>query len=136
VPTLRPTLASPVVRTHFDDDDAWAALKQAIRTPGPEGFLGSVDVVEDREFADLDASDVIAAVPETADHAVMFIADRTTSADPEFPLVVRSLIDAPGQTFRVAARALWAVENNLSLANLGWEDFVRHLDEDGILRGF
>ena len=48
VPTLRPTLASPVVRTHFDDDHAWTALQEAICTPSPEGFLGSVDVVEDR----------------------------------------------------------------------------------------
>jgi hypothetical protein len=47
-----------------------------------------------------------------------------------------SLIGAPGQTFRVVPTAVWAVENNLSLANLGWEDFVRHLDGDGVFRGF
>jgi len=136
VPTLRPALASPVVRTHFDDDHAWTALQEAICTPSPEGFLGSVDVVEDWEFAGLDAPAVVAAVPETADHAVMFLADRTTLTSPELPLLVVSLIGAPGQTFRVVPTAVWAVENNLSLANLGWEDFVRHLDGDGGVRGF
>jgi hypothetical protein len=30
---------------------------------------------------------------------------------------------------------LWAVENNLSTANLGWEDFAERLDADGVFRG-
>jgi hypothetical protein len=31
---------------------------------------------------------------------------------------------------------MWGVENNLSLANMDWEDFAATVDEDGVFRGF
>jgi hypothetical protein len=37
---------------------------------------------------------------------------------------------------RVVAMALWAVELNISLANMDWEDFEAAADDDGVFRGF
>jgi hypothetical protein len=31
---------------------------------------------------------------------------------------------------------LWGVENNLNIANMGWEEFADAVDEDGTFRGF
>jgi hypothetical protein len=31
---------------------------------------------------------------------------------------------------------MWQVENNLSLGNMDYNDFVRSLDRDGVFRGF
>jgi hypothetical protein len=36
----------------------------------------------------------------------------------------------------VIAPQLWAVENNLNLSNLDWEDFADAVDDDGVFRGF
>lgn len=29
----------------------------------------------------------------------------------------------------------WAVDNNLNIANMGWDDFAAALDEDGVYHG-
>jgi hypothetical protein len=38
--------------------------------------------------------------------------------------------------FRVIASELPAVENNLNLSNLDWEDFADAVDDYGVSRGF
>jgi hypothetical protein len=30
---------------------------------------------------------------------------------------------------------LWAVENNLKIANMDWQEFAAAVDEDGVFRG-
>jgi hypothetical protein len=135
VPVLRPTYATPLVRTHFGADEAWVRLQGVIGTPSEEGFLAGVDVVEDAGFDGLGVDAVLAALPDDLNQAVLFIADVVTLTDPELPLLAVRLLPVPGQTFRVIPPWLWAVENNLSSANLGWEDFAEHLDADGVFRG-
>lgn len=41
----------------------------------------------------------------------------------------------PGQTFRIIPTVVWSAENNLSLANMSFQDFVDTVDNDGIHRG-
>jgi hypothetical protein len=55
---------------------------------------------------------------------------------PEHPILVVDLFDEPGRTFRVVPSEMWSVENNLSIANMGFEDFVGAVDRDGVFRGF
>jgi uncharacterized protein DUF6924 len=45
------------------------------------------------------------------------------------------LTDEPGKTFRVIPAEMWSVENNFSLANLDFADFVEAVDNEGIYRG-
>lgn len=46
------------------------------------------------------------------------------------------LDNGDNQPFRCVPAELWAVENNMNIANMGWEDFASAADEDGVLRGF
>jgi len=39
-------------------------------------------------------------------------------------------------SFRVPPNELWSVENNLSLANMDFEEFAEAVDTDGVYRGF
>ncbi|MFF0717196.1 DUF6924 domain-containing protein [Micromonospora sp. NPDC003816] len=39
-------------------------------------------------------------------------------------------------TFRVVPSEMWSVQNNLTIANMDWEDFAENVDGDGIFRGF
>jgi hypothetical protein len=49
---------------------------------------------------------------------------------------VVDLYAEPGRTFRVVPRETWAVENNLSIANMDFAEFADRADPDGIFRGF
>jgi hypothetical protein len=51
-------------------------------------------------------------------------------------LLVVDLKRRPGRSFRVIVQELWGVENNLSLANMDFEEFADSCDPDGVFRGF
>ncbi len=54
---------------------------------------------------------------------------------PERPILCID-IDMPHDIFRVIPEALWSAENNLSIANMGFEEFVEATGAEGIYRGF
>jgi hypothetical protein len=57
-------------------------------------------------------------------------------ADPEHPVLALDLYSDPGRTLRVIPSEMWGVENNLSLANMDFEEFADAVDKDGVFRGF
>jgi hypothetical protein len=65
----------------------------------------------------------------------VFVADQMALTNPEHPILVVDLQDEPGRTFRVIPLALGEVENNLSIANMGFDEFAEATDESGIFRG-
>ncbi|MGZ3276714.1 MAG: DUF6924 domain-containing protein [Caulobacteraceae bacterium] len=124
-----------LVRTDYSDPDAWTAVRELIRRPTAEGFVANVDVIEDRSWAGLASGDVIRRLyPDRRGRALVILADAQTMRDPEHTLLC---VDAGTQeSLRVIPALLWSIENNLSLANLDWDDFTQNTDKDGVLRGF
>ena len=59
-----------------------------------------------------------------------FVADSVALTLPDHPVLVVDLLD-DRQPFRCILSELWGVENNLNLANLGWEEC-----QGGVFRGF
>lgn len=148
MPTL-PDRGTLLVRTDFADEHAWDQLRdEATREYGPDGFCANVEPVSDPRWADATWRAVKAAAPVgDAGPSVLFIADGITFASPEHPVMVVDLQDkylpvaefpeVAGRTpFRCVPSALWDVENNLSIANLDWEDYASGVDGDGVYRGF
>jgi len=85
-------------------------------------------------------------VDDEAGPCVLFIADSTTFASPAHPVLVVDLSDrflsvtefpemANRTPFRCLPSALWDVENNLSIANLSWEDYADDLEDGEVYRG-
>ncbi len=64
---------------------------------------------------------------------VMFAADEITLSAPDHPALVIDLMERR-DPFRCVTSELWAVDNNLNLANMDWEEFASAA-EDGIFRG-
>jgi hypothetical protein len=64
------------------------------------------------------------------------VADRVAHTEPDHALLVVDLHKEPGRTFRVVPSEAWGVENNLSLANMDFEEFADAVDEHGVFRGF
>ena len=124
---------SLTIRTDFSDDSAWESIRDAINDPDNE-FEAYLDYISDKAFDGLTLEQLPSVLEEDSDVAFVFIIDRTALTDPEHPILVVDLLDEPGRTFRVIPKAVWAVENNLSIGNMGFEEFADAVGEDGIFR--
>jgi hypothetical protein len=125
---------SLLLRTDFSDDSAWASLCEAIQEPVGE-FRAYVTPISDPAFDGASIEDV-RRLASGAGHSFVFIADTVALTDPEHPVLVFDLAEEPGRTFRVIPSEAWGVENNLSIANMDFEEFAEAVDEDGVFRGF
>ncbi len=127
---------APVLRTDFSDAHAWAQFVDAVREPSPDGFVAYVSIIDDPAFKDLPKDRVLALATE-ARHRFIFVVDGVALANSrEYPVLVMDLKRDPGRTFRVIVSEMWNVENNLSVANMGFEEFAEAAGTDGIFRGF
>jgi hypothetical protein len=124
-----------VLRTDFSDSVAWQAICAAIRNPVGE-FKANVDFVSEPQYNGMTTEQVLSLVPQGSNHTFMFIVDRKALSQREYPILVLDLYTEPGSTFRVIPSEMWGVENNLSIANMDFEEFAEAVDEDGIFRGF
>jgi hypothetical protein len=133
-----PDTENPIVlRTDFTDDEAWSRLCNLISSPiGRDGFHANVDFVDDPSFANVPPEALRSIIPENHRHSLIVIADHSTFSDTKQPLIVMDLHDKPGRTFRALPTRIQAIENNLSIANMGFEEFSDAADGDGIFRGF
>jgi len=132
--TIPDTENSLLLRTDFSDETAWSALCAAIQAPVGE-FQADVTPLSDPAFDGATTEELIALASE-AEHLFVFVADQVALTDPEHPVLVVDLLDEPGRTFRVIPSEAWGVENNLSLANMDFEDFAGAVHDDGVFRGF
>ncbi|GAA0345672.1 DUF6924 domain-containing protein [Streptomyces blastmyceticus] len=127
---------APVIRTDFTDEEAWQAIRRTIATPSGEGFLANVEYFHDPAFQGLTPEQILALVPDEPQCALLVVVDAVAVASPEMPLLCVDLWAERGRTVRVIATELWGIENNLSIANMDFEEFADAADEDGIFRGF
>lgn len=69
-------------------------------------------------------------------HPLPVLADSAAVTSAELPLLVVDLRGDRGCGVRVVAAELWSIENNLSGANMDFEEFAGAVDGDGVFRGF
>jgi hypothetical protein len=131
IPKTKNTL---LLRTDFSDETLWERLCTVLQEPFGE-FQAYVTPVSDAAF-ERASVDEVGELAREASHSFVFIADREALANPEHPVLVLDVAQEPGRTFRVIPRQAWAVENNLSLANMDFEEFADAADTDGVFRGF
>ncbi|MFL1381161.1 DUF6924 domain-containing protein [Nocardiopsis protaetiae] len=135
-----------LVRTDFTDGDAWAALVETVRRPGPEGFgdiiddYGDhIDFVDDPAFDGASPEQLMAAVlPDPEDSGqpaadVVLVVDAVTLGHPEHPVLVVPLEDHPGCAFRLAAETVGIMVVNLAIANQDLEDYMDDRTRDLVM---
>ena len=128
------TTNAAVLRTDFSDDAAWASVCAAIQAPAM--FRATVDFIDDPDYQGVTPEQLPALIPHGSRHSFIFVVDRVALADPEHPIVVVDLDLEPGRSFRVIPSEMWGIENNLSIANMDFEEFADSADPDGVFRGF
>jgi hypothetical protein len=132
---------APVLRTDFSDGAAWQAIRSAIEAPvreigGTIDFFAYVTFVDDSEYRDLDTTQIRDLFGPESNQSFVIVVDRTAITHPEHPVLVLDLFDPSSRTFRALPSAVQPIENNLSLANMDFEEFASAVDDDGVFRGF
>ncbi|MCJ0979663.1 hypothetical protein MTX35_18280 [Rhodococcus sp. ARC_M12] len=132
------------IRTDFSDDVAWRDTAVAAMAPVPQGddteFAAYLTCIDNRENDGMTVDGLLDAIGEPPPYYA-FLVDAETMSNPEKPIIcVHTGPDEPerprGRTFRVVPSEMSSVENNLSIANMDFEDFANSADDDGVFRGF
>ena len=124
-----------VLRTDFSDQAAWDAICPAVRAP-VDGFLAYVEFLDDATYRDIGKEQLLELIPEDYNHSFIVIVDRTAISLPDFPLLIVDLHGLSGPEFRAVPSQIQSIDNNLSIANMDFEEFAAAVDEAGIFRGF
>jgi|SRR5665213_3968174 len=135
-----PKTANPLVsRTCFASQEAWETVCGLIRAPqysASDPFYANVDLLDDIEFENLAAEDLLAHLPGDYPHSFLLVVDDVAITPPEFPVLVIDLYADRGRSFRAIPSEIQGIENNLSIANMDFFEFADSVHEDGIFRGF
>lgn len=128
---------SLLIRTDFSDDARWSDTVEAATQPTDEGFVAGLTVVDDAEFDRLTLGELAVIIGSPPPYYV-FLADAATITDPEHAILAVDTADGSSgyPSFRVHPSQMASVENNLSLANMDFEDFSSAAGADGVFRGF
>lgn len=132
IPKTKDTL---VLRTDFSDQAAWEAICAIIRQP-VDDFYAYVEFLDDVEYRDISKDQLLRLVPEDYNHTFIMVVDRTAISRRDFPLLIIDLHNLTGREFRAVPSQVQSIENNLSIANMDFEEFADSADEDGVFRGF
>jgi hypothetical protein len=146
-----------VVRTDYDDDQTWQAVKAALVEPsaGPRE-APTPCLVDDPAWAGAGVDEVVAAIAADArlheELSVVFLADRTTMrADHHALLAVPAFTREDlnddkayeemvefGAEFRTVSTGVHEIHTNLALASMDFQDFaaVAQADPSGVFRSW
>ncbi|MFE7209055.1 DUF6924 domain-containing protein [Streptomyces sp. NPDC001698] len=142
-----------VIRVDYDDDQAWQDLATALMKPWGDGsYEAHVHFVNDPAWARGTADEVLTVVRADGDLSVVFLADRTTMRAGSHPLLAVTTLTRDdclddedyeqlmefGREFRTTPAGVHDVYANLSIGNLGFEEYAAaaHDDSEGIYRSF
>ncbi|WP_316776008.1 DUF6924 domain-containing protein [Streptomyces sasae] len=153
LPTItgRDEFAALVVRTDYDDDRAWQDVTAALTEPWGDGaYEACVHFVDDPAWADAPVDQTLPVVSADENLSVVFLADRTTMRTEGHPLLAITTLTREeclddedyeqltefGTEFRTTPAGVHDVHANLSIGNLGFEEYAAwaHDDAEGVYR--
>ena len=126
-----------VLRTDFSNQAAWERICAIIRKPvGVFRFRANVDFVDDVEYTGVTKDQLLELIPKDYNHNFIVVVDQTAISLPDYPLLIVDLYERSGHEFRAIPSQIQGIENNLSIANMDFEEFAQSVDESGVFRGF
>jgi hypothetical protein len=135
--TIPHTENALVLRTDFSDQAAWVEICGELRKPaGTLHFLAYLDYLNDMEFAGITEKQLLELLPPDYNHSFIIVADQKAMTHPEHPLLIIDLSKKSGREFRAIPAQIQGIQNNLSIANMDFEEFMDAADQDGVFRGF
>ena len=151
----------PVLRTDFSDDAMWQIVCKALAKSyhdltleidvKPFAFDVTLDFISDPQYSGITPEQVLSLITiESFGHNCIFIVDHTTITETEHPVLAMNLSELifedededeetyneQEHTFCLLPSEVAAMEINLTLGNMDFEDFSTSVKTDGIFRGF
>ncbi|WP_327147354.1 DUF6924 domain-containing protein [Nocardia sp. NBC_01329] len=131
------------IRTDFGDDDAWRVVAALAMAPGAgedAEFVATLTCIDNPENDGLSIDALLDKIGDRPTYYA-FLADTVTLTDPEHPILAvdtgpEETGHERGQTIRVLPSEMSAIENNLSISNMDFEEFADAAGPDGVFRGF
>ena len=142
-----------VVRTDYRDDQAWQDVVAALMEPwGDRQYEAQVHFINDPAWVESTIDEVLTAVSSDENLSVVFIADRVCMQAELHPLLAVTTLTREdcvddedyerltecGREFRAVPAGVHEVYANLSIGNLGFEEFAAWAQDDpeGVFRPF
>jgi len=126
-----------VLRTDFSNQSAWERICRIIRLPvGLFRFRANIDFLDEAQYTGITKEQLLELISKDYNHNFIMIVDQTAISHRDHPLLIVDLYEGSGNEFRAIPSQIQGIENNLSIANMDFEDFTDSVDEDGIFRGF
>jgi len=86
-----PKTANPlVIRTDFENQQAWEAICELLRAPVHEDsdtFYAYVEFLDDSDYRNLSKEELLAIVPRDYDHSFLFVVDRAAIGNPDLGML-------------------------------------------------
>src|SRR5688572_27757376 len=121
-----PSTESPLVlRTDFSNQAAWEVIRAEIQKPvGILRFRANVQFLDNTDYTDITQEQLLELLPTNYGHTFIIVADQTAVSQPDHPLLIVDLFESFGREFRAIPSQIQSIENNLSIANMDFEDFA------------
>lgn len=111
---------TPLIRTGFSSNSKWLDLKENISVENEHGFKAYVKPISEVRFSNISTSELLKAFN---DQILILVADKH-ALDTGQVLCIYN--DRQSLELRAHTRDLWMVENNVSTANMDFEEFLEH----------
>ncbi|WP_405629678.1 hypothetical protein OG933_29365 [Streptomyces sp. NBC_00016] len=151
--TVRDEFDALVVRTDYHDEQLWQRVSAALMEPwGGEQHEARVQFVNDPVWAGATVDEVLTAVCADENLPVVFLADHVSMQSESHALLAVTTLTREecaddedyeqltefGREFRIVPAGVHDVHANLSIGNLGFEEYGAwaHDDPEGIYRSF
>jgi hypothetical protein len=125
-----------VLRTSFSDPVAWDEIRRGIEGRVGGELVADVTFVDDPAYGGLTKQQILELFRSRSNDAFVVVADDVAMRTADHPLLIVDLGSNPGNEFRALPSTVQAIENNLSISNMDFEEFADSVDRDGVFRGF
>jgi hypothetical protein len=151
----RPQETEPwVIRTDFSDTNQWDKVRQMISAAEKDsglGFFAHVKFVSHEPYRDKAPRDIVLSLPDNYPFHFCFVVDCESIVNQDHRVLVvgfyPSDLESFGRpprvtpvkeikTFRALPSQIQVIENNLSIANMDFEEFANATDKNGVFMGF
>lgn len=124
-----------LIRTDFSNQSAWQSTLQAI-VARYGIFEGTFHVVDDPAWSGATKQEIADRLGPGFDQSYVLVVDSVTLSHPDRPVLVVDFWERSLDEFRAIPAEVGAIQINLALANMDFQDFAGSADPDGIFRGF
>jgi hypothetical protein len=124
-----------MIRTDFSDAAAWKRIVEAVQEP-VDPFIFNMEIVDDREYEGATVEQLMRSISDDYPHSFIVVVDQHAISQPDHPLLIVDLLEERGRQFRALPSEVPSIDNNLSIANMGFEEFADSVDDTGVFRGF